>query len=323
MPLISVCVLAYNTGAYLLPCLRSVAAQTHTNLDVIVVDNGSTDGTAKLCEDFAAQDTRFCVIHQQNLGSSGGRATAIAAARGEYIAFVDGDDVLHPQMLACLLAACQASAMPIAACRILPFWGDVPPLGAAPAQPQIWGAPQHLDALLHHAGVAYSLCNKLYQTALMQAQVWDNTIAHNEDLLANWQVLQGVQGMAFADFDGYFYRQHPQSASHKRLEAKSISDQLSVAEAIRAAAQSTPLATSANAFYYEKILYLDSMILRQTHAHQLAAQHAQCKALARKNLGAALRNPQLSTGMKCVALLTCFGGIFYKALCRFVLTDRR
>lgn len=323
MALISVSVLAYNTGEYLLPCLQSVAAQTHTDLDVILVDNGSTDGSGNVCDAFAASDNRFRVFHQENLGSTGGRLRALQEAKGEYIAFVDGDDLLHPDMLRQLLAACQASALPVAACCILPFAGKAPAAKNADVQPKIFAAPQHLSALLHNAQVSYNLGNKLFNTALLRTISFDCAIAYNEDLLANWQVLRNVEGMAFAAFDGYFYRQHGDSVSHKRLAPKSISDQLFVAETIRNDAQDTALATCANAFYYEKVLYLDSMILRQDHAAELADQQRTLTQIACKHFGAALKNPQLSAKMKCVALLACYAHPVYKVLCRTLLTDRR
>src|SRR4051812_24229138 len=97
MARISVVVPAFNVEAYLQECLASIAAQTAPDLEVIVVDDGSADGTRAVAEAFAAGDPRFRVISQPNRGLGAARNAGVAAARGTYLAFVDGDDVLPPR----------------------------------------------------------------------------------------------------------------------------------------------------------------------------------------------------------------------------------
>lgn len=125
-PLVSVVVLVYNTGNYLLPCLESIAAQSYRNLEVLMIDNGSQDGSGQVCDDFALRDSRFRTIHQENLGIIGGRGTGVSHSRGEYISFVDGDDLLHPEMVRFLLEECLSTTLPVAGCRFIPFYGPVP-----------------------------------------------------------------------------------------------------------------------------------------------------------------------------------------------------
>ena len=95
-PLISVIIPVYNVAPYLERCLDSVAAQTWENLEVWLVDDGSTDGSRELCQAQAEKDPRFHVLHQENAGVSAARNLGMDHAGGQYLQFVDGDDFLPP-----------------------------------------------------------------------------------------------------------------------------------------------------------------------------------------------------------------------------------
>ncbi len=93
--LISVVVPVYNVKQYLDDCMHSIVNQTYKNIEIILVDDGSTDGSGELCEEWKAKDSRIRVIHQENGGLSAARNTGIEAASGEYIAFIDSDDLFE------------------------------------------------------------------------------------------------------------------------------------------------------------------------------------------------------------------------------------
>lgn len=95
MDLISVIVPVYNVENYLHECLGSILRQTYQNLDIILVNDGSTDRSGQICDDYAAKDSRIRVIHQENGGLSKARNVGIAAARGAYLTLVDSDDGIH------------------------------------------------------------------------------------------------------------------------------------------------------------------------------------------------------------------------------------
>lgn len=97
--LISVIVPVYNPGGYLAPCLESLIAQTYRNLEMILVDDGSTDGSGAVCDAFARLDGRIKVIHQQNSGVSAARNAGLEIASGDYLTFVDSDDALIPRAM--------------------------------------------------------------------------------------------------------------------------------------------------------------------------------------------------------------------------------
>ena len=97
--MISVIVPIYNVEKYLPTCIESILNQTYKDLEILLVDDGSTDNSGRICDKYAKQDNRCIVIHQQNKGVSETRNTGLNLAKGEYISFIDGDDYIHPQML--------------------------------------------------------------------------------------------------------------------------------------------------------------------------------------------------------------------------------
>lgn len=97
--MISVLVAIYNVETYLSKCLDSIMAQTYSDLEIILVNDGSTDNSGIICEKYAEKDKRFKYIYQKNEGLSCARNSGLRAASGDYILMVDGDDVLHPQMI--------------------------------------------------------------------------------------------------------------------------------------------------------------------------------------------------------------------------------
>ena len=94
--LVSIIIPVYNVEDYLERCIDSIKRQTHKNIEIIIVDDGSTDRCPQLCDDYARDDSRIIVIHKENQGLGLARNTGIDVARGEWICFVDSDDYVSP-----------------------------------------------------------------------------------------------------------------------------------------------------------------------------------------------------------------------------------
>lgn len=116
-PLISVIVPVYNAEKYLRHCVDSILAQSHTNLELILVDDGATDGSPQICDEYAARDSRVTVIHQENGGIAKAQNTGLDAASGDYIAFADNDDILDRRNLEYLLHALETTGADMSKAR--------------------------------------------------------------------------------------------------------------------------------------------------------------------------------------------------------------
>lgn len=121
---ISVIVPIYNVEKYLGRCIESIINQTYTNLEIILVDDGSPDRCPQICDEYARIDHRIQVIHKKNGGLSSARNAGINIATGEYIGFVDSDDYIDVHMYEVLIQACLDQQCKLAVCRIQHFTGD-------------------------------------------------------------------------------------------------------------------------------------------------------------------------------------------------------
>ncbi|MBQ9875631.1 MAG: glycosyltransferase [Campylobacter sp.] len=101
-PLISVIIPVYNVENFLQDCLNSVISQTYTNLEILLINDGSTDKSGEICDEFAKNDTRIKVLHQKNSGQATARNNALNIASGEFITFIDSDDIVSKDLIAIL-----------------------------------------------------------------------------------------------------------------------------------------------------------------------------------------------------------------------------
>ena len=129
-PIFSIIIPVYNVAPYLRECLDSVLAQTFTDWEAICVDDGSTDGSGAILDEYAAKDTRFCVIHQSNAGVSAARNAALDTEKGGWFLFLDGDDVLRSDGLELFVPYISSGECDgILVHPYIPFWngGEIPP----------------------------------------------------------------------------------------------------------------------------------------------------------------------------------------------------
>lgn len=119
LPVVSIIVPVYNVKSYVGECVESLCRQTYTNLEILLVDDGSTDGSGEVCDEYAGRDERIRVIHQANRGLSGARNMGLDDARGEYIAFVDSDDLVSRNYVETLYELLMKYEADIAACAYI------------------------------------------------------------------------------------------------------------------------------------------------------------------------------------------------------------
>ncbi|MDF2537559.1 MAG: glycosyl transferase family protein [Herbinix sp.] len=117
--LVSIIVPIYKAEKYLDHCVPSLINQSYKNLEIILVNDGSTDDSGLLCDNFAKIDSRIRVLHKTNGGVSDARNCGLKMAKGEYIAFVDSDDFIHERFIEVLYKMCEENCLPIAQCRPL------------------------------------------------------------------------------------------------------------------------------------------------------------------------------------------------------------
>ena len=218
--LVSVIVPVYNVGAYLQQCLQSIASQSYAHLEVIVVDDGSTDDSGKIAEEWASRDNRFRVVHQPNGGLSAARNTALDHATGRYVTFVDSDDLIAPQYVEVLCQLIQESGAQAALCgwHLYPDGDTVPKpddachsrtytAAEAANHSRTYTAAEAANHIFYQRkGLTQSVCARLYDASVFRDVRFPVGMLY-EDLAVLMPVMQNSRTVVFTPQRLYYYRQ--------------------------------------------------------------------------------------------------------------------
>lgn len=229
---ISVIIPAYNVASYLEKTISSVLAQTHKNLEIIAIDDGSTDGTAAIIDAYAARDHRIKAIHKVNGGVTSARLRGVAEATGEWIGFVDGDDTIEPDMYEHLLKNALEHDADISHCGYQMVFPSRTDLYHDSNKLIIQDNTLGLNMLIEGGLVEPGLCNKLFRNKLfIGLSDWmDTSIKINEDLLMNFYLFRVAKKSVFHDVCKYHYIVRSDSAANSTLNEHKLLDPLRVTD---------------------------------------------------------------------------------------------
>lgn len=221
---ISVIVPVYKVEPYLDKCVSSIVNQTYTNLEIILVDDGSPDNCPAMCEAWAEKDSRIRVIHKTNGGLSDARNAGMTVATGELMAFVDSDDWIAPDMYEYLYQRLTEDNSDIAACGVQMVWEDKKLCRMLTrAGSCVLNQEEAMRAIIEESWLKQPVWYKLYKTDL----IWDILFPIgkcHEDVFWSYQAVGSAKKVSVSDHVGYYYLQRGGSImgagySLKRLDA--------------------------------------------------------------------------------------------------------
>lgn len=216
MPIISVIVPVYKVEDYLDRCVESILAQTFTDFELILVDDGSPDNCPAMCDAWAEKDSRIKVIHKENGGLSDARNVGFAASCGEWISFIDSDDYVHPAMLQALHDAVQKFDVKVSSCGFIRTEGESLERDQA-LEAKLWSAEDFYMQRNVNATVAWG---KLYHRSVVLPYPVGKL---HEDEFVTYRILFACEQIAVLDAALYGYYQNLQGImncawSSKRLD---------------------------------------------------------------------------------------------------------
>lgn len=227
MPKISVIVPIYNTGNYLKKCVDSIANQTFKDIEIILVDDGSTDDSGKICDEFAEKDNRIRVIHQSNSGSVTARKNGLEIACAEYIGFVDSDDWIESDMYEILYNLITENEADMSCCnRVYEDGKNEIKLTMTEGVFDISNNRQavfedfvSLSSDSSGMNLNHSLCNKLFKKELIvnSFSCVSDEQQYGEDFLILCEYLMKCNNIAIKDKVEYHYIKHDESMTHKSI----------------------------------------------------------------------------------------------------------
>ncbi len=229
MPKVSVIVPVYNTSGYLCRCLNSILNQTLADIEIICVNDGSTDSCCAILQDYAQKDARIVIINQDNKGLSASRNTGVVASKGDYIAFIDSDDFVHERFLEVLYSAMIKTNADVAGCDFVKVSNDKL-MQMQNVNEQVYENP--LSVLLHRKNfIYYNVWNKLYKADIVKNVQFVEGI-YFEDWIYNLFVFAQISSFVWVDEKLYSYNVANNSIMRSKFTDKKLEDYISGIEIV-------------------------------------------------------------------------------------------
>mgnify|MGYP000845822139 FL=1 len=218
--LITVVVPVYNVESYLERCVTSIRKQSHTNLEILLVNDGSTDKSLEICQRLEQEDQRIRLISQANGGLSAARNTGIAQAKGQYIAFIDSDDVISLDMMKTLYQEMVSAQADLAMCSHYDIYDDQIPSGPeVEVQTWVFTAKEAIGHVMAAKGFTVMAPTKLYKRSLFDDLKFElGKIA--EDAFIMIRLLAKCQRVVATDAKLYYYMHRPNSITTQKFSLK-------------------------------------------------------------------------------------------------------
>lgn len=307
-PLISVIIPAYNIAPYLDKSIASICAQSYENLEIMIVDDGSSDDTLSVARRLAKQDRRIRVISKENGGVTSARLRGVAEATGEWIGFVDGDDCIEPQMYERLLDNAQKYGAQISHCghqMVFPS-GHVDyyfNTGRLVRQDRQEGLVALLDGAYIEPGLWSKLFHRSLFRSLLHAGVMDMTIRNTEDLLMNYYLFREAKQSVYEDICPYHYVLRASSAATTAYSSHKLKDPMRVTRILlhETKGEAAEIQAIAQQRYVRQLISNATADCGGQPEEAAAFRREMCSEL-RSVLGKTLRNRDCPAKLKLMAL---------------------
>lgn len=216
--LISIIIPAYNVETWIEKCIDTVRSQTYRNLEIIIIDDGSKDGTGSLCEGLADQDERITLLHQENKGVSEARNQGIKHSNGEYVCFVDADDYISADYVKMLYNSILETDAQMSVCGYVEENEKRMERRVLKGNSGVQKSEAILESLFFHDEIGHSLWNKMLDNRLIKEEslLFAPDFLVGEDMLFLIQYLKRIERVAIIDGIGYHYLLREQSAMQKK-----------------------------------------------------------------------------------------------------------
>ena len=211
--LISVIIPVYNVNNYLDKCLETVVNQTYSSLEIILINDGSTDGSKEKCDEWVKKDDRIKVIHKENEGASKTRKVGVEQSTGKYITFIDADDFVDYEMIEKLHKALINTNSQISICNHKRAYNYKDKVLKKTNQIEEYTTEEAIEKLLEEKNINSYLWNKLYLKELFREVEFPN-VKDSEDIDIFFQLLCNAKKISFTNDELYVYMLRKNSLSH-------------------------------------------------------------------------------------------------------------
>ena len=302
MSLISIIIPVYNSEQYLDRCINSVLDQTHEDLELILVNDGSTDKSGEICDSFALNDERIKVIHKKNGGPSEARNVGLDMALGQYIGFVDSDDYVAEDMYECLLRACLDNKADIAVCGRFDVLNGTPIPSFTFNGVAIWDSESAIGNLLTWNNIDSAPWDKLYKRVLFE-DIRFPMDKCNEDMFIMVPLLHKANRVVHIGVSKYYYCHRANSRSSGEFSECKM-HLLEACEQITLFVKKNypKLERKSRSFYYSGLIHLSKLLQTTQKKADYRESYYLVSKLLKRDLCRILSDQYLDVRTKIIAL---------------------
>ena len=309
--IISVIIPIYNVECYLERCLESVVNQTYKNLDIVLIDDGSTDASGKICDQWSKKDKRIHVYHTINCGVSHARNEGLKHICGDFVSFIDADDWIDNDMLEKMIKTMIENHSEVGICGYKLEFENFSKINLKRDKSTIYPREKAVQLIFSYENdkipkiISWELCDKIFDYKIVKNLKFDESIYVGEDMLFCWQILKQAKKVSYIPLYAYHYFMRPQSAMHQKVSPKSFS----VLKAVRMIFQDTTDESKSIQKvirdHYLRVGVRHSRGILKLHAYQFKEDVCFFQNYLRKNIFYALRLPYVSLKGKLGQILFC------------------
>lgn len=278
---VSIIVPVYNVRECLADCMESLENQTYQDLEIILVDDGSTDGSGTICDAYSIKDQRVKVIHKENGGLSDARNAGMAAATGDYWYFIDSDDMIAPDAIERMVDAALEQDADLVIARLQMFY-DTCNIDRSNSENavEVTTAQEAIRRMLLHQGIGHQACGKLYSGALWQNEQFPKGMLY-EDYACIYNIVSRSHTVVILPDRSYYYRMRSGSIMKSQIRQRNMI-LLDVSENTTRFITETFPAIREEAEYLQLVTYLKLLKgILDVHAHAFEREQERIVKFAR------------------------------------------
>lgn len=308
---VTVIIPVYNTEKYVGKCIESVVNQSYTNLEIILINDGSTDRSTEICAGYEKEDDRVWLFEQPNSGVSAARNLGLDLATGEYVLFIDSDDWLESNMIEILVQNMVSKKVDISCCQY-DYGNKVDSKSVS-----VWNRDRMICEFLQHKQINGALVNKLFKRELIGDIRLDPTIKYGEDALFLWKNLIGVDSVAVSEEVLYHVTLHDDSSSGGGFKPIRMQSHIVWQRICQDAKQMNPEHYQMAKAQLGKMAF-DSWLMMMISHYENREYEKECRILVRGNL----RNMFIAPFIKNTVKACSWAFSYFPGITRQIMTKR-
>lgn len=322
---ISIIIAAYNVENYIEKCLQSIVSQTYKDLEIIVVNDGSTDRTLELINTISSKDERIISINKPNGGLSSARNAGLNRASGDYIGFIDGDDYIHPEMYEILLEDILKHHCEISMCAVLKVYSNYTENDCFIDQPKVLNKKEAIQALIEERYIKHYAWNKLYKARLFEEIRFPEGKLY-EDIFTTYKLFAHADRIVYTNKIGYYYVQRQGSILRSKFDLRKM-DCIQAFQEFKAYVDTNFPELSNDLFWRLNLSTINSLLdmLKSESLYQdcqFQEMGSKISKDVRKNIGYYVKGSNIPLTFKLLSVLSIGGYSFLRMLFKSFILKR-